>query len=84
MKRDVVTQVGMVVITLLLVLNLFAGLSIHATAKAADETRIRYRVVRVDPATNQDSLFKEAGDGGWQLAGTIEVTGSTGYLIFRR
>jgi hypothetical protein len=29
-------------------------------------------------------LFREAGEKGWELAGSIEVSGNTGYLVFRK
>jgi len=67
-----------------LALNLLSTFVTRAGGKPDTDARIRYRVVRVDPSTNEDNVFHEAGEGGWQLAGSIQVAGSTGYLIFRK
>jgi len=70
----------------LLALNLIATLKVRAAGRARPESRpaIEYQVVRVDPSTNEDLLFQQAGEKGLEFVGTIEVSGSTGYIIFRK
>lgn len=84
MKLGLFGKIGMTVLAALLALNLLAILGTRAAGKPAPDTKIHYRVVRVDPSTNEDSIFHEAGEGSWELAGTIEVAGSTGYPVFKR
>src|SRR5712692_404972 len=86
MKQDLFVRVGMALITLLLILNLTAALGGRAVAqsRSGDSAPIRYKVVRIDAATNQDLLFQKAGEEGAELVGTIQVFGSTGYLIFKK
>jgi hypothetical protein len=84
MLRELFGKIGMSALAVLLALNLLATLGTQASSKPAAETKVLYSVVRVNPTTNQEMLFREAGEKGWELAGSIQVSGSTGYLIFRK
>jgi hypothetical protein len=84
MWRGLFGKIAMAVLAVLLALNLLATFGARTAGKPAADTKIVYGVVRVDPSTNEDNLFREAGEKGWQLAGTIEIGGSTGYLVFRK
>jgi hypothetical protein len=84
MLREVFGKIGIVTLAVLLALNLLMTLGVRAAGKPGADIKIPYRVVRVDPSTNQDNLFREAGENGWQLAGSIEVAGTTAYLVFRK
>jgi hypothetical protein len=84
MRRELFGKIGIVALAVLLALNLLATLGTRASGKPAAETKVLYSVVRVNPATNQEMLFREAGEKGWELAGSIQVSGSTGYLVFRK
>jgi hypothetical protein len=77
-------KIAMAVLAVLLAFNLLASFGLRAAGKPEADTKIVYSVVRVDPSTNEDNLFRQAGEKRWQFAGTIEVGGSTGYLIFRK
>jgi len=85
MKQDPFLKIGMVVLTFLLFLNLVAVRSRAAAQSRAEESRpIHYKVVRIDASTNEDLLFQKAGEEGAELVGTVQVFGSTGYLIFKK
>lgn len=86
MKRNRIARITAAVIVLLLALNLIATLKVRAAGRARPESgqAIEYHVVRVDPSTNQELLFQQAGEKGLEFAGTIEIAGSTGYVIFRK
>ena len=86
MNRDTFMKCGVVLTLILLSLNLGTALSSHLAAETNAESRkpVRYKVMRVDSATNQETLFEKAGQENLELAGTIEVAGNTGYLIFRK
>jgi len=84
MLRELFGKIGMAALAVLLALNLLVTFGARAAGKPVAGTKIPYRVVRVDPSTNQDNLFREAGEGGWELAGSIQVSGTTVYLIFRK
>jgi hypothetical protein len=84
MARDRIKKLGILLITVLLVANLVVSVRSQAAAQGSEAApAIRYRLVRVDPSTNQQLLFQDAGQKGYQLVGTIEVAGSTGWLVFR-
>lgn len=85
MKRNYLGRLSMLVLAILLLLNLAVN-SRFRTAAQGSEARpaIHYQLVRVDSSTNQEMLFKDAGQKGYELVGTIEVSGSTGWLVFRR
>jgi hypothetical protein len=84
MKRDKVTKLGILVVAVLLLINLVVSVRGRAAAQQSEgSTAIQYRLVRVDPSTNQELLFRDAGQKGYQLAGTIQIAGSTGWLVFR-
>ena len=84
MARDRITRLGILLITILLVANLIVTVRSRAAAQGSETPNaIHYRLVRVDPSTNQELLFQNAGQKGYQLVGTIEVAGSTGWLVFR-
>jgi hypothetical protein len=83
MRRELFGKIGMAALALLLALNLLATFSTRAAGKAPADSKMLYSVVRVDPATNQDNLFREAGDKGWELAGSIQIGGTTAYLVFK-
>ena len=83
MLRDLFAKIGMAALAVLLALNLLATFGTRAAGKPAADAKIQYSVFRVSPATDQDMLFREAREKGWELAGS-EVGGSTGYLIFKR
>ena len=85
MKQHLFVKVGIALIALLLILNLSAALGRAVVQSCSgDSAPIRYKVVRIDAATNQDLLFQKAGEEGAELVGTIQVFGSTGYLIFKK
>jgi hypothetical protein len=84
MSRELFGKIGKAVLVVLLALNLLAAFGTRTAGKAAADTKILYSVVRVGPTTNQEILFREAGEKGWELAGSIQVAGSTGYLVFRK
>ena len=84
MARDKITKLGILFITVLLIVNLIVTVRIRGSAQGSEApAAISYRLVRVDPSTNQELLFQNAGQKGYQLVGTIEVAGSTGWLVFR-
>ena len=84
MKRDKVMKLGILVIGVLLLINLVVSVRGRAAAQQSEApTAIQYRLVRVDPSTNQELLFRDAGQKGYQLAGTIQIAGNTGWLVFR-
>jgi hypothetical protein len=85
MKRDYFARLGMLVLTILLLLNLAANSRFRATAQESEApAAIHYQLVRVDSSTNEETLFKDAGQKGYELVGTIQVSGSTAWLVFRR
>ena len=86
MKRRIVASIVTTGIFLLLALNLAFKVraQVPSTPGPEDKPKIQYRVVRVDPSTNQDLLFRQAGEQGLEFAGTIEVAGNTGYIIFKK
>jgi hypothetical protein len=66
-------------------LNLAVNLRVRAAAEESEaRSRVHYQLLRVDSSTNQELLFQDAGQKGYQLMGTIEVAGNTGWLVFRR
>jgi len=83
MRRELFGRIGMTALALLLALNLLETFGTRAASKPAADSKILYSVVRVSPATNQDDLFREAGEKGWELAGNIQVGGTTAYLVFK-
>ena len=85
MKRDYFGRLGMLVLTILLLLNLAVNSPFWAAGQGSEaRAAIHYQLMRVDSSTNQEMLFKDAGQRGYELVGTIEVAGSTGWLVFRR
>ena len=86
MKRKLAMKIGLTFLVVLLALNLIATLKVRAAGRARPEAApaIDYHVVRVDPSTNQELLFRQAGEQGLEFAGTIQIAGSTGYVIFRK
>lgn len=86
MKRDLFVKLGMTVIAVLLMLNLLASARAWTAARPrVDVPRpIQYKLVRVDPSTNQEMLFQSAGEQGLELVGSIEVAGNTGYVVFKK
>jgi len=85
MKPDYFGRLGMLVLTILLLLNLAVNSRFRAAAQESEApAAIHYQVMRVDSSTNQEMLFKDAGHKGYKLVGTIQVSGSTGWLVFRR
>ena len=78
-------KTGMLVLAILLLLNLAVNNRFRAADQGSEaRAAIHYKVVRVDSFTNEETLFKEAGQKGYELVGTIEVGGSTGWLVFRQ
>ena len=75
----------MLVLTILLLLNLAVNSRFRAAAQESEApAAIHYYLVRVDSSTNEETLFKDAGQKGYELVGTIQVSGSTAWLVFRR
>jgi hypothetical protein len=75
----------MLVLTILLLLNLAVNNRFRAAAQVSEARgAIHYKLVRVDSFTNEEALFKEAGEKGYELVGTMQVAGSTGWLVFRQ
>lgn len=86
MKHKLIMNVGLTLLVALLALNLMITIKARAAGGARSENSptVQYHVVRVDPSTNQDLLFQQAGEKGLEFVGTIEVSGSTGYIIFKK
>ncbi len=85
MKRNYLGRLAMLVLAILLLLNLAVNSRFRAAVRGSEPpAAIQYQLVRVDSSTNEETLFKDAGQKGYELAGTIEVAGSTGWLVFRR
>jgi hypothetical protein len=77
-------KIGMAALAVLLALNLLATLGTRAAGKPTAETKTSTAWSGFNTTTNQEMLFREAGEKRWELAGSIQVSGSTGYLIFRK
>lgn len=86
MRHQLFIKLGIVALGILLVLNLVASVRTRAAAPPPPEPgkRVQYKLVRVDSSTNEDLLFEDAGRKGLELAGTIEIAGNTGYLVFKK
>lgn len=86
MRHKLIMNAGLTLLVALLALNLMITVKARAAGGARPENSrtVQYHVVRVDPSTNQDLLFQQAGEKGLELAGTIEVSGSTGYVVFKK
>jgi hypothetical protein len=83
-KHNLFTKAGMIILGVLLLLNLAVTTRTRAQANPGTGGPLRYKVHRVDISTNQDLVFQQAAQEGWNLVGTIEIAGSTGYLIFKK
>ena len=84
MEGDYFGRLGMLVLTILLLLNLAVKRGFRAAGQESEApAAIHYQLVRVDSSTNEEVLFKDAGQKGYELVGTIQVSGSTGWSVFR-
>jgi hypothetical protein len=64
MLHELFGKIGMAALAVLLALNLIATFGRGAADKPAPDTKILYCVVPVNPGTNQQMLFRQAGERG--------------------